>query len=316
MEEQNIDRPDKTAKRKDWWDKSDIILKSMGSVLTALAVTGVGFFGSQYLDRRQDIETNLRLYTELMSRREEADSSLRKDMFNNIIKDFLKPSSTMPEQQVLNLELLTYNFHESLELGPLFKDIYRKISHSHPPIAEDEKERLLKRLKKVTQEVKDRQVAALERAGSKLDGGINLSELLDNPEGIKAIDGTIPTHLKANESSDRSLQKQKNITVTVLSVNHERIELRVKLLVGDARIPEVDVVFWVGFFSFPMLDNTRLPDGNRCAVVLRQFDESGGEISNAEMTLIYFPASRTSLKDKPYYDEVIQVLLRARRPAN
>jgi hypothetical protein len=33
------------------------------------------------------------------------------------------------------------------------------------------------------------------------------------------------------------------------------------------------------------------------------------------VTLAYFPASRASLKDKPYYDEVIRDLVRRDRPA-
>jgi hypothetical protein len=68
-----------------------------------------------------------------------------------------------------------------------------------------------------------------------------------------------------------------------------------------------DLVFWVGYFDFPMLDNTWLPEGNRCAVVLREFHET-----SALITLVYFPASRASVKEKPYYDDVIRELLRPR----
>jgi hypothetical protein len=54
-----------------------------------------------------------------------------------------------------------------------------------------------------------------------------------------------------------------------------------------------------------MLDNTRLPHGRRCAVVLRNFGDD-----SAELTLVYFPGSRSGLKEKPYYDEVIDELLK------
>jgi hypothetical protein len=64
-----------TKKTRDGWDKLDIILKFAGGVMTALAVALVGLMGSRYLAEQQDIETNTRLYTELMSRREEADTS-------------------------------------------------------------------------------------------------------------------------------------------------------------------------------------------------------------------------------------------------
>ena len=75
-------------KRKDFWDKVTIVLHPMGGLLTAIAVTFVGMKGSQVLDRRQSVDTNARLYSELMSRREEAESSLRKDMFVSIISSF------------------------------------------------------------------------------------------------------------------------------------------------------------------------------------------------------------------------------------
>ena len=70
---------------------------------------------------------------------------------------------------------------------------------------------------------------------------------------------------------------------------------------------EVDTNFRVGLFDFPMIDNTRLSGGERSAVSLTALNPSVASIA-----LAYFPASRASLKDKPYYDEVIQYLLRDR----
>ncbi|MBI3988141.1 MAG: hypothetical protein HY347_00845, partial [candidate division NC10 bacterium] len=64
--------------------------------------------------------------------------------------------------------------------------------------------------------------------------------------------------------------------------------------------------FWVGFFDFPMIDNTRLSHDQRCAIVLTAF---GG--SSADITAIYFPGSYASLKEKPYYQEVVQNLLKS-----
>src|SRR4249920_1986640 len=93
------------GKRKDFWDKVTIVLHPMGGLLTAIAVTFVGMKGSQVLDRRQSNDTNARLYSELMSRREEAESSLRKDMFVSIISSFLQPSKEDLDGKVLNLEL-------------------------------------------------------------------------------------------------------------------------------------------------------------------------------------------------------------------
>jgi len=34
--------------------------------------------------------------------------------------------------------------------------------------------------------------------------------------------------------------------------------------------------FWVGYFDFPMIDNTRLTHDQRCAVVLNAFEDGRG----------------------------------------
>src|SRR5262249_48113505 len=81
---------------RDGWDKISIILQPVGGLLTALAVAILGFWTSSYLreregrdaalrERMETRDTNARLYSELTSRREEAESALRKDMFTSII---------------------------------------------------------------------------------------------------------------------------------------------------------------------------------------------------------------------------------------
>ncbi len=116
------------GRERDGWDKAEIILKPVGGMLTAVAVAVLGFWTSAYLrdregreatlrERLQTQETNARLYSELTSHREESESALRKDMFKSIIESFLRSGQkATSEQEVLNLELLVYNFHESLNL--------------------------------------------------------------------------------------------------------------------------------------------------------------------------------------------------------
>jgi hypothetical protein len=73
---------------------------------------------------------------------------------------------------------------------------------------------------------------------------------------------------------------------------------------GEVRSLELSATFWLGFSDFPLIDNTRLNNGDRMAVVLRRWEEN-----SAELCLAYFPGSRASLKDKVYYDELITQLL-------
>ena len=71
--------------------------------------------------------------------------------------------------------------------------------------------------------------------------------------------------------------------------------------------PLATAEFWVGFYDFPMVDNIRLPNDQRCAVVLDTFEEP-----MTQYTLVCFPASRASLKEKPYYEDVLQRVLQER----
>jgi len=296
--------PNTKAKTRDGWDKADIILKFVGAVGTAVVLGFVGFFGSHFLAQRQEAETDLRLYTELMSKREEADTSLRKEMFNSIITNFLKPASEeQPDKLVLNLELLAYNFHDSLDLGPLFKDVYKRLAKNSA-----ENTQYIERLKKLTRDVIAKQIAMLAEAGGKRDGNIAFADLETKPGGVTVTDDFI----SVKSSQPGGLTTQKQVRIEVLGRDFEKQELRVRLIV---RTPpdtdEADAVFSVGFFDFPMLDNIRLPQGLRCAIVLNEFDNDN---KSADFTFVYFPGSRASLKEKPYYDEILSSLRKPSQP--
>ena len=304
------------AEPKDNWDKVDLFLKPAAGLLTALTIGLVGWYGSSVIDRTQARDTDVRLYAQLMSQREEAETSLRKDMFNSIIGTFLKakPSGNDYEQQVLNLELLAYNFHEALDLAPLFKDVYMKILEKNDAHAKE----YIRRLEKVAAEVKSKQIAALEESGGKLDATIDLGKLKDNLAGLKIIDGTISAHSGVAGGSYASLQKTQ-FKLEVLSADPIKKEIRVKLEVRQAQDTNAGTkpedasysVFTVSPFDFPMIDNTRLPHGWRCAIVVRKFGDP-----NVEITLVYFPGSRASLKEKPFYDEAMHDLLTTRSSLN
>ena len=295
--------------KRDWWAKADVLLKPLGGLLTALTVGLVGYFGSQALNRSQALDTDVQLYAELMSKREDAETSLRKDMFNSIIGTFLKPKSTGYEEKVLNLELLAYNFHEALDLAPLFKAVYRQIESQKPDAGE-----YLKRLELAADEVKSKQIAALEDAGGKLDITIDLDDFEKKPQGIKLIDGTL--NYLPSTALDPALQKT-HFNVEALLVDRKKRQIRVKLEVktplnkdADSKAKETDTsysIFWISPFDFPMIDNTRLPRGQRCAIVLRKFGNP-----TAQIALVYFPASRASLKEKPFFEEAMRDLLHTR----
>ena len=101
-------------------------------------------------------------------------------------------------------------------------------------------------------------------------------------------------------------------SIDVLAVDRENRELRIGLTI-ETPDPEQGrrtkvATFGVSYFDFPMIDNTRLLGGQRCSVVLNSFSEQ-----SADITLVLFPGAYASLKEKPYYNEVIESVLNANR---
>lgn len=284
-------------KRKDFWDKVAVLLHPMGGLLTALAVTYVGMKGSRVLDRRQSVDTNARLYSELMSRREEAESSLRKDMFVSIISSFLQPSREDLDGKVLNLELLAYNFHDSLNLKPLFLDIQRRLRKSLDPERDD----FLKRINRVAKETTAKQLFSLQGQGKLFTRSVDFAEL-------KAA-GRAGIELEPETITVRKITCQIGLRVLMLDEAQEQllVRLEVKAPEGQPDVPDTRATFNVGYFDFPVIDNTRLANGLRCAVTLTNLSKAVA----ADLTTVCFPGEFASLKDRPYYDEVIQKLREA-----
>ncbi len=282
---------------KDFWDKVAIVVHPLGGLLIGVAVAGVGYMGSDALNRRQTLDTNARLYSELMSRREESESSLRKDMFVSIIQNFLTPKEGDLDSKVLNLELLAYNFHESLNLKPLFLDISRRIQR----LPAKDRVEYLDRVNRVAKEITAKQLFALEGHGKSFRRSVDLDAVRSTPGGV-ALDGeSIRLGSKGCDVSMRALKSDpdgQQITV--------RLEVRAPE--GSPEQADTRATFNVGWFDFPMIDNTRLANGLRCAVTLSAFSPS-----IADVTTVCFPGEYASLKDRPYYDEVIQKLQEAAR---
>ena len=301
----------------------------------------VGYWFNTSLDQRQQIENNTRLYAEMMGRREESDSNLRKDMFNSILNTFMSKDRTLtPElqirQEILSLELLAHNFHESLDIGPLFKDVNRRIPEATGAGGgkkpNDDTTELRGRLEKVAQEVIEHQLTALGDAGmvelgdatpDKIKSGMAYvmyrgSHTVSDPN-VKPGDGVARLCLSM-ETNDGS-RHYRQFRLDLLDYDETTREIQVHMYVSQLLTAEecqqgmldlqgkkeVDTFFWVGLFDFPMIDNTRLSSNERFAVSVATLNPSVLSVSIA-----YFPASRASLKDKPYYDEVINDLVGAR----
>lgn len=283
-------------KGKDGWDKAAIVLHPLGGLLAALAVAGLGFFGSQFLERRQAEETRARFYSELISKREEADSALRKDMFMSIIQSFLRPESASIDDRIVKLELLAYNFHESLNLKPLFVQLASDISRSASPAKAENAERL----EKVAREVVRKEMIVLEGVGASFDRNVDFEAVASTPGGLE---------LEAGQLTLDGVTREYGIVVKGVGLAAKELHLRVEVKTpreGSSEVQTDDAEFWVDYFDFPMIDHVRLSRDQRCAVVIRNFGKASARVS-----LVTFPGSYASLKEKPYIQEMIRDLLGA-----
>lgn len=302
-------------------------------VAMPLVTAVVGFTINSSLNARQERENNLRLYADMMTRREQADSDLRKDMFKSILDKFTS-AKTDPksldslDQQVVNLELLAANFNDSMDLGPLFKHVRRQIPEGPNGVSPDrlkDFDGLRNRLEMVAVEVNERQLTVVGDSGAVVRAGADeLGHLSQSPAYLRFFGPFVVTSPRSKPdesitqvclsmaSTDRTAHNRR-FKLEVIDYNIDARELQVRLYVSTILDPaschaadldlkgtaEIDSKFWVGLFDFPMVDNTRLSHSERCAVSLTELTPN-----HAQFALAYFPGSRASLKDKPYYDEL------------
>jgi hypothetical protein len=339
-------------------------LKALGSIMTPLIVAALGFYFSYTLDKQQENEASTRLYTELISKREQAESDLRKEMFNYIIGTFLDKDRGKLSDKVFNLELLAYNFHKSFNLMPIFKQLDREIEIVDT--SRSAKAQYRNRLQKVAREITSKQVAALESAGEKIELIIDFAE----PKDIRVIhlenstkDNTafqlFPFKMAIHRKGSDPIQRYGSFKVNDVLPDSKELDVALEIKTPrdpkriaeweaslgeqpakdayldslervlleaanpdlsqaapgrgfakpqppDSLFKQIALEFRVNYFDFPMIDNVRLSGDERCAVVLTDFDANN---ALAYLTIIGFPGSHASLKEKPYYDEVVEKLL-------
>ena len=300
-----VSTSEQSNKSKDRWDKIDILLKPVGGLFTGIVLAIVGFVTTNILEEQQAVqterlaklqeeETNRRLFAEIMSSQERSDSALRKEMFNSIIRTFLNPRGASLDERVLALELLAYNFHHAIDLSPLFKHVAKLIEES----TVENRISLQRQLERVASEVIDKQLATLADGGVLTTFSLSFDQL--DRGGVSLDERLYP--IRADQPE---LKEQRYIFVEALYSNPEAREIKVRLESGspdDRFNPEVDIVFNVGFFDFPMIDNTRVSHSQRIGIALRRWSDYG-----AELALIYYPG---------IYDEVLDQLQKTTKALN
>jgi hypothetical protein len=278
------------------------------AIPAALAFVAHGYQQSQA--ERQINDARLRLYTELLSKREEADTAVRRGIFDKVLERYLAPGDQGLQAKLVALELLATNFHDSLDLSPLFWQIGREVERA----PKNERTSLSHELMRIADGVKDRQISGLE-LGSGAQGqasklaGLRLDALTtENGKPDIDADFSFPDP-DPFAPRGRTLTRHLKLWITA----HDAPRRRVWAIV-DARANQGEKdqrwVFWIDTFDFPMVNFTRVSRSERFTVVLQEYEP---ESVKAKVRLIYFPSARVGAKDKPFIDDVISDLVHERK---
>jgi hypothetical protein len=290
--------------KRDGWDKFKILSDPIGKVLTALLVAVLGYYVKETLQKEQENHA----YIDLLNQREQSDDALRKDMFGKVIDTFVTPRQTDLNSRILDLELLAYNFHESIDLGPLLKEVYAQAS-----VAKNEPAR--ERLLKLAAEIVGRELVTLREVGCVSTKDFKFDDLDDQWSGdTQSGEGDDDRYLLAVEPGNCPGSPHlpcRKLRATV-SGEPPRIDRKSPVMnvilqygeCGDSPVwKELDDLT-VSPFDFPITHNVRLEGGGRVAISISEIDSR----SIAHLNLLYFPDSYTSLRDKPFLDDVIEKL--------
>lgn len=243
-------------------------------------------------------ENQFRLYTELLSKREEADMAVRQGIFDKVFDKYLPPDSNDIDTRLVGLELMAANFHESVDISPLFWQLDRQVSRQREG---EPRQSALKELERISGVVKARQVEGLEIAGRKTEISFDLAV---PPEKLPnfACDWKLP-----NVPGDGGVKHRKrHFDVGLIKGDLDGRRLQLQLSYSDPDGGETrQVLVWSSLYDFPLMNFTRISDQERVAIVLTRLDPDS---MSATVTLVYYPSSRSGTKDKPYIDDVISRL--------
>lgn len=350
---------DTKAGPKDSWDKVNIVLKPLGGIITAITIVILGAYTSSFLEKQKEQENDVRLYTQLMSEREKAEQSLRTTMFKEIFDRVLKrPSKEKSHTDIKNEDLVTKeelriikthvvgidmisrNFHEFLDMKPLFLHVMWEIVTQLGTIKSKlGKEQYLKRcssvgenwteakpcqelrwqqlqLVRIARRVIIKQFDILAENGTPTYIEIPLENLCTD-KNLRTLHGSHSSCNKQgfNVEKDLVLQfggctRKANFKISVNRAypnwNMVQVGIKASVINGEGcsdSFKKVDLkpkTFWVGSFDFPMVDHTYISAHEKYAVILDKIDRDKGL---AQINLVYFPASDAGLQEKSYYQQ-------------
>ncbi|HEX4985290.1 MAG TPA: hypothetical protein VFV71_04370 [Burkholderiales bacterium] len=254
--------------------------------------------------------------TNLLSQREQADSTLRAGMFHDLIGQMLSFDKSNgdipPDRERLLVELLALNFHEHFELKPVMIHVDDRLTREKvSTMTEDQRGAARESLRSVARRVLQRQMAMLTQADGDLQpterACVQRFDLSSRPgKSATVASSAAPCSVVGGYFDDLiSVDSPSHLytlafTITPTSWKDEafRVSMRIigKTADSQGNFAVADHDFLLTWFDFPFTDNMLLADGTRFSLVLDRVDT---KVKTASAKLVWFPKDYFSASERP-----------------
>jgi hypothetical protein len=301
------------------------IVNTLAVPLLTLGATIVGVHLTNSLKEREIAIAEQNNQQSVQNQREASETSLRSAMFKELVGPLLQTeggkslpgeSGDLPRAQRLALlaELLTLNFHEHFELGPLLRYV-----DSLPGQTEDARARLRGTARRVV----SRQLAPMLAVGNgertANPGFFEISLNSDVAEPPNTLQSCAVPQAQAQSTSSMTLECSSNASGSPLRVTSPDGKDRLQVSLRAARwddqtvgvyvlrldrknAPDPDappVEFTLTPYSFPFSDNTLLPSGNRFGIYLTRVDNIPDVARVMRLSFVWFPKDFVPPRERP-----------------
>jgi len=329
-------REEKDAKdpERDLWGKVESFAKIVAAVGVSIGSVAIPYI----IGKTSEQSRRAQVYMQVMSEREKADTAIRQEMFKTLLADYLgrfqeNKNATENEEsfrkRIMFLDLLTLNFQEYLNARPLFEDVYWRLEKAKKKEKKEYEKwgKLQEDLFRVAKNVASSQSGMLTQSGLsrtfnlakgkavciRLYSVENLVELTDKFEKQPLLDRKTESCSEASVQNPQKMDKgSPAIDVELEEVNEAGVRVKVTPYQESFKNGTLNFVqalkplkFVVSFFDLPYMDNTRLFDGSRFALLLSHIDRKE---KSAEINAIIFKGEFMSLRDRPFFEEMLQKL--------
>ncbi len=302
------------------------IVNTLAVPLLTLGATIIGVHLSNSMKEREIAIAEQNNQQSVRNQREASETSLRSAMFKELVGPLLQTegdtaapggNGDLPRAQRLALlaELLTLNFHEHFELGPLLRYV-----DTLPGQTDDARSRLRGTARRVV----SRQLAPMLAVGNGVRAAnpdffeISLnSNVAEPPSTLQSC--ALAQGQSAQATGSLALECASNASGTPLRVTSpdgkDRLQLSLRaarwddqtvgvyvLRLDPKNAPDPDappIEFTLTPYSFPFSDNTLLPSGNRFGIYLTRVDIIPEVARVMRLSFVWFPKDFVPPRERP-----------------